>query len=539
MSSATLDLASLAPEQVPLNSALRAEGRVVGPKWTIAIVAMVGALVAVLDVSIVNVSLPSIRASLGATLQDTAWIATAYMVSNIVIIPMTGFFQRRIGFRAYFMGSLVLFTVASLLCATSWSLWSIVVFRALQGLGGGALIPTASSIMMDRFPRSERNMAMAIFGLGAMLGPLLGPSLGGWLTDQFSWHMIFLINLPIGIIELFLVSAYLREDRSGIQQEPIDWWGIAYLIGWLASMQYVLEEGNNQGWFQEPRIRWFTLLSFASFLLFIENELRVAHPLVKLRYFLDRQYTTGTIINMGLGLSLFGGIYLFSLYAGVVLNYTASTTGGLIFWAALLQGLTMPLIGRFGGLVDKRVLLGFGMTMMLLSLYQYTRFTGQEGWWNLLFPQLLRACGMGAVFISVGTLALDSIPSTEVGDATGLFSLTRELGGSIGTAMLATLLTRRAVVHGAYLSEPISSLSSVATARMNATAGRMTQFFGDPTHGSDAAIAIMKGQVARQALVLAFDDAFAVATAIGAVLILVILTMKRPRAVGPAPAGGH
>ena len=231
-------------ESVPINSDLRGEGRIIGPKWPIAFVAMAAAFIAVLDVSIVNVALPSIRASIGATLQDTSWIATGYMVANVVIIPMTGFFQRRIGFRNYFAGSLVVFTIASVLCATAWNLPSIVIFRMLQGMGGGALIPTASSIMLDRFPKAERTMAMAMFGIGAMMGPLFGPSLGGWLTDQFSWHLIFLINLPVGVIEIFAILALVREDRSEVAPARADLPGIAWMAGWLGTMQWVLEIGR-------------------------------------------------------------------------------------------------------------------------------------------------------------------------------------------------------------------------------------------------------------------------------------------------------
>ncbi len=534
-----IDYATCAPELVPYNSEWRGEGRLVGPKWPIALVSSLAALIAVLDVSVVNVALPSIRASIGASLQDTSWITTGYIVSNIIIIPMTGFFQRRFGYRSYFAGSLLLFTAASLLCATAWSLPSIVLFRCLQGLGGGALIPTASSVMLDRFPRAERGMAMAMFGLGAMTGPLLGPSVGGWLTDQFSWHMIFLINIPFGAVELFLMLSILREDRSQVERVPVDAWGIAWLIGWLATMQYVLEEGNTQDWFASKEISVLAFISLTFFFLFVERELTTPYPVVQLKFFRDRQYLTGTLVNMGVGVALFGSIYVFSLFCGVLMGYTAGQTGALIFKAALLQGFTMPLIGRFGSKLDARVLVGFGVVMLILSLAQNSMLTGQEDSWQLVVPQLTRALGMGAIIIPVSTLAIDGVAARDVGDAMGVFSLTRELGGSLGTAGLATLITRQTAYHQQRLSEAISTVSVAGQARLAMTQQMFTSRLGDPLRAHGLAEQFMGGMVARQSLLLAFDDAFAMSTCIAIGMFVVVLTMRKPTVTGGGMAGGH
>jgi DHA2 family multidrug resistance protein len=487
----------------------------------------------------VNVALPSIRASIGASLQDTSWITTGYIVSNIIIIPMTGFFQRRFGYRNYFAGSLILFTLASLLCATAWSLPSIVLFRALQGLGGGALIPTASSVMLDRFPKAERGMAMAMFGLGAMTGPLLGPSVGGWLTDQFSWHMIFLINIPIGCVELVLMMSILREDRSKVERVPVDGWGIAWLIGWLSTMQYVLEEGNTEGWFESNEICIFSFISLTFFFLFIERELTTPYPVVQLRFFANRQYLMGTLVNVGVGLALFGSIYVFSLFCGVMMGYTAGQTGALIFKAALLQGFTMPLIGRFGSKIDARYLVGFGVLMLIASLAQNAMLTGQEDSWQLVVPQLTRALGMGAIIIPVSTLALDGISADDVGDATGVFSLTRELGGSVGTAGLAMLITRQTAYHQSRIAESLSTVSVEAQGRLMMMQQMLSARLGDPLRGHDLALGMMNGTVARQALLLAFDDAFAVSTVIACGMFLVVLSMKKPLVTPGGMTGGH
>ena len=527
------------PASIPYNSDLRGEGRVVGPKWVIAFVAMLGAFIAVLDVSIVNVALPSIRASIGATLQDTSWIATGYMVANVIVIPMTGFFQRRFGFRNYFAASVVVFTAASLLCSFSWNLPSIVFFRVLQGMGGGALIPTASAIMFDRFPKAERTMAMAIFGVGAMFGPLIGPSLGGWLTDTFSWHLIFLINIPIGIIEFFAALAIIKEDRTGIGESRVDFGGIALLAGWLGTMQYVLEEGNNEGWFDDPHITVMAMVSALCFYMFIRHELAHPDPVVRLYLFRDRQYAKGTLVGMGLGLSLFSGIYLFSLFCGVILNFSATQTGNIILFAALFQLLLMPLVGRFGGNFDPRKMAAFGLFMQAAALFWQSHLSGTEGTWDMYLPQLMRVIGMPFVFIPINTLALDRIAPRDIGDATGLFSLTRELGGSIGTAVLSTVISRSTATHRWDLMADVTPFSPAAAARYEGAKLRMTALLGDADHGAQAALASLNGTVMKQALILAFNDAFFLASCTALGLVAVVAWMDRPTSPGRAPAGGH
>jgi DHA2 family multidrug resistance protein len=526
------------PALVPRNSALRGDGKIVGPKWPIAFVSMAAAFIAVLDVSIVNVALPSIRASIGATLQDTSWIATGYMVSNVVVIPMTGFFQRRIGYRNYFAGSLIVFTIASALCATAWNLPSIVVFRMLQGMGGGALIPTASSILLDRFPKSERNMAMATFGLGAVMGPFFGPSLGGWLTDTFSWHLIFLINIPVGILEVFAILALVREDRSGVVPTKVDALGIAYMAGWLATMQYVLEEGNGEGWFDSPLIVGLTLLSLTFFGIFIHRELTTPEPVVKLRFFSDRQYAMGTAVNMGLGMSMFAGMYLFSLFSGVILGFSATQTGNLILCAASLQLVLMPLIGRFGNRFDPRYLAAFGVTLQFISLAMQSRASGLEGSFDMLLPQMVRVLGMPFIFIPMSTLALDRIAANDIGDATGLFSLTRELGGSIGTALLATTITRQTAIHRGQLAEDVTAFSQQAVGRLGGLTQLFTAKLGEPQRAAEAALMAVNGQVTRQALIMAFNDAFALAACIAVGMLVMVATMQKPVAARPAGMGG-
>jgi len=286
------------------------QGQLKGPKLAITITVMLAALMAMIDISIVNVALTDIRASFATPLDQIGWVSTGYMMANIVIIPMTGWFQRRFGFRRYFAASVLVFTVASALCGTAWSLPSLVAFRMLQGLGGGAIIPTAQSILFARYPRSQHGLAAGLFGLGAITGPLLGPTIGGYLIDASSWHWIFLVNVPVGIVVAAMAWRFLDEPEFRADKQPIDLIGIGLLATGMPALQYVLEEGNRDGWFESTRIVVLTWVAVIALTTFIAHELETPHPVVDLRVFKNRSYAAGTGINFLTGVALFAsGLY--------------------------------------------------------------------------------------------------------------------------------------------------------------------------------------------------------------------------------------
>jgi len=503
------------------------DGQVRGPKAAITIIVMLAALMAMVDISIVNVALTDIRASFATPLDQIGWVSTGYMMANIVIIPMTGWFQRRFGFKKYFAASVLLFTVASALCGTAWSLPSLVAFRMLQGIGGGAIIPTAQSILFARYPRSEHGMASGLFGLGAITGPLLGPTIGGYLIDASSWHWIFLINVPIGIAVAGLAWKFIDEPGFVAERRPIDGMGIALLATGMPALQYVLEEGNRDGWFDSTRITILAAIAVIALVTFVAHELEAPHPVVDLSVFKNRSYAAGTGINFLTGAALFGSSYLFSLFCGTILNYTALDTGRVFLVAGLAQILLMPLVGRFAPKIDPRVLLLIGVTVLGTSQWYGSRLTNEAGFHDLVTPQMIRAVGLSFIFIPVSVAALSDLPSATRGNATGLFNLTRELGGSIGTAWMGKVVADGMVHHGAALAQHVTAYDPAVQDRL----AQLAQTGGP----SDA---VLSSQVAGQALVMSFDDGFRlVMFAIFAGLALVLL-MKRP-VPGVELAGAH
>jgi DHA2 family multidrug resistance protein len=502
------------------------QGQVSGPKLGITVVVMLAALMAMIDISIVNVALTDIRASFATPIDQIGWVSTGYMMANIVVIPMTGWFQRRFGFRAYFTASVLLFTTASTLCGTAWSLESLVAFRMLQGLGGGAIIPTAQSILFARYPREQHGMAAGLFGLGAITGPLLGPTIGGYLIDWSSWHWIFLVNVPVGIAVAALAWRYIEEPGFVPDRQPIDGVGIALLATGMPALQYVLEEGNRDGWFDSTRIVVLTLVAVIALTTFIAHELETPHPVVDLRVFKNRSYAAGTGINFLTGLALFGSSYLFSLFCGAVMNYTALDTGKVFLVAGLAQIMLMPIIGKISPKVDPRIMLLVGVTIVGFGQYIGAHLTGAAGFSDLVRPQLVRAIGLAFVFIPVSVAALSDLPPAARGNATGLFNLTRELGGSIGTAWMGKVVSDGLNSHSTALAAHVTAFDPAVQDRVQQLAHA-----GLP---SDAVIGL---QMQQQALVMSFEDGFRLAMV--AILVGIALVLMLKRAKGAAPVGAH
>jgi len=501
------------------------QGQLRGPKVAITIIVMLAALMAMIDISIVNVALTDIRASFATPLDQIGWVSTGYMMANIVVIPMTGWFQRRFGFRAYFTASILVFTVASALCGTAWNLPALVAFRVLQGLGGGAIIPTAQSILFARYPREQHGMAAGLFGLGAITGPLLGPTIGGYLIDLSSWHWIFLVNVPVGIAVAALAWRFIDEPGFVPDRQPIDGTGIVLLATGMPALQYVLEEGNREGWFDSTRIIALTWIAAIALVTFIAHELETPHPVVDLRVFKNRSYAAGSGINFLTGIALFGSSYLFSLFCGTVMHYTALDIGRVFLIAGLVQIVLMPVVGRIAPRIDPRILLLLGVSTVGASQWLGAQLTDAAGFNDLVMPQLVRAVGLAFIFIPVSVAALSDLPAAARGNATGLFNLTRELGGSIGTAWMGKVVADGMTAHGAALAEHVTVYDPAVQLRM-AQLGR-----GVPAE------AMIDLQVRGQAIVMSFEDGFRLAMM--AILVGLVLALMLKRARGSAPVGAH
>ncbi len=510
-------------------------GAVTGSKAAITAVVMAAALMSLIDITIVNVALSDIRASFGTPIDEIGWVSTGYMMANIVVIPMTGWFQRRFGIRRYFATSILIFTTASALCGLAWNLPSLVVFRAIQGLGGGAIIPTAQTILFSRYAKHEQNMAGALFGIGAVTGPLLGPTIGGYLIDWSSWHWVFLVNVPVGIIAAFAASRVIHEPGFRPSKAPIDVFGISLLAVGMASLQYVLEEGNRDGWFESLTITVLAAVAACSLVTFLVHELETEHPVVDLRVFLNRTYSAGTGINFVLGLALFSGNFLFSLYCGAILRYSALDIGRVFLVAGICQIVLMPLVGRITGKVDGRALLVVGIAGVAASLWLNSHLTAEAGFGDLVTSMFVRAASLAFLFIPISVLALSDIPADKRGNATGLFNLTRELGGSIGTAWMGLVVDRGTRIHGVYLSESVTPQSPIVQEQMGAIQGAI---------GSQAVSrelvpeTILALKVKTEALVLSFQDGFVLATFVFLGALVLVALLRKPKASADV-AGAH
>jgi len=503
-------------------------GEVSGSKAGITTVVMIAAMMALVDISIVNVALNDIRASFGTPLDQIGWVTTSYMMANIVVIPMTGWFQRRFGYRRYFVASTLLFTVSSALCGLAWSLPALVLCRVLQGMGGGAIIPTANAILFARYPRQEHGMAAALFGIGAITGPLMGPTIGGYLIAWSSWHWIFLVNVPLGLLVAALTLRFVHEPGFKPQKEKVDVFGISLLALGMPALQYVLEEGNREGWFESRAILCLSFVAAITLITFVVHELETKNPVVDLRVFANRSYTAGTAINFIAGLALFGSTYLVSLFCGTIMHFAALDIGRVFMIAGLAQILLMPLVGRLSPLVDGRIFLFIGIACAAASQWLAAALTSASGFDDLVRLQLLRAVGLACVFIPVSVLALSDLAPEQRGNASGLFNLTRELGGSLGTAWMGMIVTDGVAAHRSALAAHVTPFNPLVHEQLS-TIARATGLSPEP---------ILQARVVRQALVLSFEDGFRKTALVILCGLILVFLVRRPRG-GVSVSGAH
>jgi DHA2 family multidrug resistance protein len=503
-----------------------------GSKTLITVATMLASLMSVLDISIVNVALSDIRASFGTPLDEIAWVSTGYAMANITVIPLSGWLQRRFGFKRYFAGSILIFTAASALCGLAWNLPSLVVFRILQGLGGGAIIPTSQNILFARYPQEEHGMAGALFGLGAITGPLLGPTLGGYLIDAASWHWIFLINVPIGVVAAWMAYTNIDEPGFAPSKDPVDTFGIGLLAVGMVSLQYVLEEGNRDGWLESPLIATLAAIAAISLITFVVHELETKHPVVDFRVFKDRGYAAATGLNFLVGTALFAGSFLYSLYAGTIMKYSALDIGLVFLRGSWIQILMMPLVGRIMGKVDARRLIAVGLLGVTVSLWMNGHLTPEADPHAMTMPIFVRSLSLALCFVPLSVVALSGLSARQRGNAAGLFNMTRELGGSIGTAWMSTMLDRTTRVYTSDLAGHADAGSAAGD-----VAALQHGVFGSGFDPSASALSMVNLRIAGQALVRAFNDGFiTLAVLFLGSLVLVLWLRKSEPQVAPVAA---
>jgi DHA2 family multidrug resistance protein len=474
----------------------------------VAVAVALGALLEIVDTSIVNVALTDMQATLGATLSQIGWVITSYGIANVIILPLSAWLGHRFGKKNYFLFSLVGFTLSSMLCGMSTSLIMLILARVLQGLTGGGLLAKAQAILFETFPREEQATAQGFFGAIVIAGPAIGPTLGGYIVTNFDWRWIFFINLPLGILATFMVIAYLPKDQKNEQRSPVDWLAIALLAVGIGSFQTFLEEGQSEDWFDSRFITALAVTAVVGLAAFVVRVLRSPHPVVDLRVLRYRSLWAGCILSVVVGIALYGALFSIPIFAQTILHYTASETGWLLAPGALASAFMMPIASKLVRTFDPRFILVLGALVLMLALRMLADLSTQTSSADLFAPLIVRAFGTVLMFLPLQLASLGPVPKSDVAAATGLFNLTRQLGGSIGVALLTVVLGRREAFHSAVLSEKLVSTSPDVTQRISMlTQGFMSKGASyDVAHSQ--ALAIIKGTVAREAAVLSFDDTF-------------------------------
>lgn len=428
------------------------------PVILITLTTMLGLIMAIVDTSIVNVALNTMAGTLGASIDEIGWVATGYILANVVIMPLNGWLTARFGRKNYYAACIVIFTVASFLCGTATNVWQLVLYRVIQGLGGGALQPTAQAILFESYPPEKRSGAMAIFGLGAMVGPAIGPTLGGVIVDNFSWPLIFFINLPIGVIAFLMTMRYIKNPTYIVRDESrIDWFGLGIMTAGLAALQYVLERGQHDDWFSSSTIVIMSLIAGAGVTGFIIRELRVPHPLVDLSVFRSRGFTAGNIIGIVSGFGLFGLNLVLPLFFQNVLGFDATLTGLALLPGALATAISMPIAGRMAKFLDARASIGIGLAMFALGAWMLGYLNASAGIDNIFWPRILQGFALGFLFVPLTTATLASVPRARMSNATGLYTLIRQLGGGFGIAILQLVQQRTQDSHYAALASGVTA----------------------------------------------------------------------------------
>ena len=504
-------------------------------RYLIAITVTLAAVMEIIDTSIVNVAIPHMMGNLGATLDQIAWVSTGYIIANVIVLPITGWLSSLFGRRRYFAGSIALFTIASFMCGNSHTLGELVLWRVVQGLGGGALLSTAQAVLYEVFPPAEYGTAMAIFGVGVMVGPTLGPTLGGYITDTLSWPWIFYINLPFGVLALLMTLTYLKDSRYARRVQSVDWLGLVLLTAGVGTLQAMLERGERLDWFASREVVAYAIISSVSLVTFVWHELTTPHPVVDLRILKSRQLAAGVAFGGMLGICLYGTIFVLPVYLQQLQGFTANQAGMVILPGALASALVMGVSGRFVGRFDARVSAAIGVAIFVFAMWQMSHYTTLSGQSDFYWPMIWRGVGLGLIFVPMTNLALADLPMEKIPNGTGLFNLLRQLGGSVGIAISATLVTRFEVTNHAALAENITRFNEATRDRIVAISQALIARGTLPGVAEQQAIAILNGQVTRQALMLSFERLFLL-FGVGILFATpLLLLMHRPR--GNRPGG--
>jgi len=510
--------------------------RLVNP-WVVTCSVMLATFMEILDTTVVNVSIPHIAGNLSATIEEGTWVVTSYLVSNAIILPMSGWLANYIGRKKLLMICVAGFTVTSLFCGLATSLSALIFFRVLQGLTGGGLQPLAQAILLETFPQQKHGQAMAAFGIGILLAPILGPTLGGWITDNYSWRWIFYLNLPVGVLSLFMMNRFVY-DPPYIKRARgrIDLWGIGFLALGVGALQVVLDTGQRKDWFSSHYIRCFATLCVVGLVSLVIRELSTRKPVVDLRALADRSFSAGVFLISMLGFLLYSSLVLLPIYLQTLLGYPAYNAGLALSPRGIGSLATTPLAGYLTGKTDPRRLVAFGLVLGSLTMFDLSGLNLNAGYMDILWPQVFQGVALSFLFIPLMALSMSSISKEKMGNATSLFNLMRNIGGSCGIAIMTTFLARRNQMHQHRLVENISA----GDQKTRETLQQMQAWF--QAHGADGYTAARKalgavyGMVQRQAAMLSFVEAFWVMGVMFLGMLPFIVLLRHAEAKPPKPA---
>jgi DHA2 family multidrug resistance protein len=505
-------------------------------KWLIAAAVMLATIMEVIDTTIANVALLHIRGSLSAGVDEAAWVLTSYIVANAIIIPLTGWCGAYFGRKRFFIFSILLFVFGSLMAGASPNLQMLVFCRVLQGLGGGAMMPMSQAILMETFPPDQQAVAMSVWGMGMMIGPVGGPILGGWITDNYSWRWIFYINVPIGIIAALMVGVFVHDPaylRRGIKK--IDWWGLWLLAAGIACVQVMLDKGERLDWFDSHLIMALTAIGAIGLVLFVVRELCTSEPIVNLRVLHNRTFALGTMFTTIVMFGMYGTYILIPLFCQQISGYTPMLAGLVMSIQSFGTLLSIILAGRLFNKVDPRLMVTFGCLLAGIGSWYMAHFYVEIDFWSIAGPGILRGFGSGFIFIPLTTLSLSAVSVENMGTASGLFNMVRTIGGSVGIAILVAMLTSGGQIHQSYLAAHVDPFQfSLLLHTSPSSSGIIANV---TRHGTAPMLGMVYMELQRQAAVMAFVDDFRIIAYLFFILTPVALFMHKPGARSAAHAG--
>jgi DHA2 family multidrug resistance protein len=503
----------------------------------VAIAVMLATFMEVLDTSIASVALPYIAGSVSATNDEATWVLTSYLVANAIILPTSSWFSQRFGRKRFLLTCIVIFTISSFACGAADSLAMILIARAIQGAGGGALQPLSQAILLESFPPHKRGQAMAVFGLGVVVAPVLGPTVGGWLTETYSWRWAFYINIPVGIIAMLMIIRYVEDPIYIREAKPgrFDSIGFGLLAIWLGALQIVLDKGQEDDWFGATWIRWAVAILAVCFVSFLVWELRSRNPLVKLRVFLNRNFALGCLLIGLFGGVIYGMITLLPLLYQELLGYNALDAGMAVSPRGLGSIVAMPLIGLVSSRIDNRYMLALGFAIFGACGLWFARVDLDISQWSFLWPVIISGFGASMVFVPLASTSMADLPNEQIGNAAGLFNLMRNIGGSIGISIVNTVVARHEQVHRVEMSGHINAANTTFQQLLNGTTAVTTNRGGSPLQ----AYAIINGILAQQARLRAYVDDFQYIAAVCFLCVPIVFLLRKAIARKGAISAAH